>query len=1502
MKLKKMVVRPLIVLLTASQCMTAFAGTWVSHTPGAWKYQNENGTFLAGEWFRDPGDGRLYFLDETGLLAAGWHFVSGNWYFFNTSHDGTYGAAFEDGWHWIEGYCYYFGIDGKMFAESITPDGFLVNAEGRWTENGSAVYIPGKGIQTTEVNSGITGKTGQRSGSSGGGSSSKGNGGGGSAATKYYEYSVIYVGENGEELLKTTAEVRKNTLIEVEEKKFKGYTFVSGPRGNQKITSNHMVFTLIYKKADADSIEVPGKQEQYHYTIRYMGSDGKSLGYLEGTAQKGSTVEIPTREFDGYTEREGQEKEIQLINDNQVIQLIYEKDSEEEAATPSEPEERAFSYTLRYIDRDTGGQLRKEAGTAKRGSLIIPDQEIPDYVYAADYVFELEEDESVFTVYLIKAEEEGSLIEVEYTITCKDQEGAVIKVSRERIFVGQDPVEICPDYQIPGYERISSNRFTVTRDGTNHFIMEYARKNEIFHYLISCIDIDTLESVLTETINGAADDYLDISGICPEGYERAGNPPDTVFVSRNPINNHMLLYFKKKSEVPDMSAERPYTIRFRAYGNRELKIIADITGTARIGEKLPVYYPREVTTSDGQLWTAINDSPRIFTVKDQEMNVFLIEFQEEGIIDEGKHTQSYSIRYVAEDTSSVLGISVGFADIGDVIPYYNGFSEYGFPEGADSHTITDGENNVEVQLKRVAYPGHEPNASTGKFDGCEWSALFVDQEGRELFPAMNGFTVAGDILCIKYPDVVEEKDTVYRAERQGPFQERIEGTAYRQFIIQYTGGSQSESKLESWKNAAQEKKDEFYGTSPLSFFIAYREQNSWNDIALKIGVAHKGTLVNIEAETIEGWLAPNWPLGTFTLDSDEKKALAQYGRADGGTSAGYFKRDYQISFLDQDGNELFSPYQGVLAFKKGNDTCEFPVFYPESFYDKQGNRYEAEEKSPQVFTMSALEKNQKTIKYRKVFENERNQFLVTGNSDVNRILGEFAAHTYDAGRHEFYLIGKDYDPHTAEISDVVYENRLTGYTNEVVDTFTVDETRYIVSLVGFSRSWNEDSCIHEWGYTEELEGECQTASIRTVRCKKCGKEVSTILPAVGHTDGNYDSICDRCGVRLTQNLGDEITVTWDTGSLGFGRQEYGFVCIDTNYQGTGNMLYLCTNNLEPVHYGGVYTEAFGADYDSSLLKHFLDDTFANGLSVRNSLQDIDGSAASILTKEEFETYRAASMNQYPFPIGQFLTKGNNEDHVLLSDGTFVSKEEAGMYPVRPVLLLEPSNESGGVRTGIWREGDYQARELGDKIYLFRCVDENYRDKTNTDKGLALFLCDTVIPANEGLGFVEEGLTQATRFFGNTNNYKYSHINQWLSDHKTQTGNLVMVDIGIQNEYTGSTEKGRFQNLDLRTLTPYPKEPAQVMYSNLFIPSLEEAAAVKDYLWKFHGAEENNAADIMNNYCESYWLRTPVHGTTDRVYTVNLRTGIIEPKAVSAADGNEVSDTGIRPMYVVEQAY
>ena len=68
---------------------------------------------------------------------AGWQSDANGWWWQN--EDGSYPS---NTWQWIGGNgdgvaeCYYFDGNGYMLANTTTPDGYQVNADGAWTVNG----------------------------------------------------------------------------------------------------------------------------------------------------------------------------------------------------------------------------------------------------------------------------------------------------------------------------------------------------------------------------------------------------------------------------------------------------------------------------------------------------------------------------------------------------------------------------------------------------------------------------------------------------------------------------------------------------------------------------------------------------------------------------------------------------------------------------------------------------------------------------------------------------------------------------------------------------------------------------------------------------------------------------------------------------------------------------------------------------------------------------------------------------------------------------------------------------------------------------------------------------------------------------------------------------------------------------------------------------------------------------------------------------------------------
>ncbi len=110
------------------------AGTWKLC---GWWFEYDDGTYPHNEWdhlwYNDRAD--WYFFDEDGWMIDGWLDWDGNTYYLHTVSDGTRGHMYT-GWHEIDGVWYYFSEDnatlGALLKDTVTPDGYRVDAEGRY--------------------------------------------------------------------------------------------------------------------------------------------------------------------------------------------------------------------------------------------------------------------------------------------------------------------------------------------------------------------------------------------------------------------------------------------------------------------------------------------------------------------------------------------------------------------------------------------------------------------------------------------------------------------------------------------------------------------------------------------------------------------------------------------------------------------------------------------------------------------------------------------------------------------------------------------------------------------------------------------------------------------------------------------------------------------------------------------------------------------------------------------------------------------------------------------------------------------------------------------------------------------------------------------------------------------------------------------------------------------------------------------------------------------------
>lgn len=357
------------------------------------------------------------------------------------------------------------------------------------------------------------------------------------------------------------------------------------------------------------------------------------------------------------------------------------------------------------------------------------------------------------------------------------------------------------------------------------------------------------------------------------------------------------------------------------------------------------------------------------------------------------------------------------------------------------------------------------------------------------------------------------------------------------------------------------------------------------------------------------------------------------------------------------------------------------------------------------------------------------QVITKTQAEGNERLLNLVSMAEGTERKEIYLIAKGYYPSAGIIGQRL--PMVNNISELPMEQFIISGATYTVMRVGFERVYDESTCSHGYEMIDIVTAKCTENGHLSIRCKKCGREETVILPAVGHIDEDYDGVCDIC-----QEEAEEVP--------------------------------------ETVHY-------------------------------------------SI--------------------------------------------------------------------------GDVQVRTIGDKLYLFRCIDDDYEDAMENSQKLALFLCDSVIRSDI------QGTSKKLNFGGN-NNYKYSKVREWLFDN-AKADFVYETYIGITNAYMGATSTGSYEQFSESSLLGQSRLYQQ-LEDRVFILSVDEAIKYKDYLWKFNGSEGNNPESQVSAYSKGYYLRTPQDsGSTDFWYGDGIYM-------VSLVDGNirsvEVTETsiGIRPVMAIPQ--
>lgn len=559
-------------------------------------------------------------------------------------------------------------------------------------------------------------------------------------------------------------------------------------------------------------------------------------------------------------------------------------------------------------------------------------------------------------------------------------------------------------------------------------------------------------------------------------------------------------------------------------------------------------------------------------------------------------------------------------------------------------------------------------------------------------------------------------------------------------------------------NAQQPKpvntETEFYYT------IKYLDVESKTVLKLVTGKALEDADIMIDPPEFAGYEICSGQKEQFRLINDGMKINIYYSKLKLASPSEAKKVSWKLYFVEEDNhsNEIFKSQTG-----QSEEETELTIDFPETVIGKDRYYYHSLVSSPWSTVVSGTGTQKYYVEFEKgeklpeeddpdqearnqlsqwldiareadlaiTVEEPLNQQLITKSlEESNERLLNLSSMADGTDRKEVYLIAKNHTPTTVALSQRI--KNIKNLSQLVRAEFVIDGDSYTVMRVGFEKTYEESTCSHDYERIERVDPTCTENGYEIIRCKKCGKEETVILPATGHTDADHDGICDIC-------------------------------------------------------------------------------------------------------------YQPA--NEAP---------------------------EAVHYSL----------------------GDIQARTIGNRIYLFRCIDEDFEDSMGNSQRTALFLCDSVIRSDV------MGASKKLNF-GDNNNYKYSKIREWLQYNASDSLFLHDSYVGITKSYLGSTRKGTYEQLNESGIMGYDRL-YQSMEDKIFILSVEEALKYRDYLWKFNGSETNNPDSQISAYSKGYYLRTPQDGGLDDfwygdgIYVVSLTDGNIQPVNVSE------TSFGIRPAMTIPQ--
>lgn len=399
---------------------------------------------------------------------------------------------------------------------------------------------------------------------------------------------------------------------------------------------------------------------------------------------------------------------------------------------------------------------------------------------------------------------------------------------------------------------------------------------------------------------------------------------------------------------------------------------------------------------------------------------------------------------------------------------------------------------------------------------------------------------------------------------------------------------------------------------------------------------------------------------------------------------------WEVSFVDEEdkNRRIFREQRGEAA-----EGTELLVDFPEVLEGNDGWRYLALEKSPKRITVAGTGLQKYVVLFRKeeqkkeepepedgkeqldawiqtakladteiTGEMTKDWQVITDNQEESRErLLNLVSMVTDGDRHEIYLIARNHSPSAVVLGQKFPD--VTGVSELVMDEFLYSGDRYCILRVGFQRTWEEESCIHDMETEESVAAGCTSEGHDKYRCRRCSYEETVYFPAAGHRDENGDGICEVCYVN-TDGGGSLGEVRYREGDIQvrtIGGRQYRFRCIDEDYSDDKDnsgyaALFLCDTVIRSDAESKGQTGKkinFGSDnnYKTSNIRKWLRD------KTEEPLGDISRTYIGVNTAYQGATGRG-EYEQFAFDD----LKGYEKTFQMLEDQMFIlSIEEAVKY-------------------------------------------------------------------------------------------------------------------------------------------------------------------------------------------------------------------------------------------------